>query len=107
MLMSYSVCSFLAGLTILVCTPLLRRTPWNTESNIAVTYLAVAVITSLIFLFCSFWVYRFVDLEHDVLLVDLEPDDLDDATEAESSQFPGRSDHGYVQMGRDFRTSYK
>jgi len=34
MLMSYSVCSFLAGLTILVCSPLIRREGWGPGYNV-------------------------------------------------------------------------
>ena len=33
--MSYSVCLFLAGLTILVCTPLIRGGEWNTDANVS------------------------------------------------------------------------
>jgi hypothetical protein len=35
MLMSYSVCLFLAGLTILICTPLIRGGEWSTDSNVS------------------------------------------------------------------------
>ena len=34
MFMSYSVLLFMAGLTILVCTPLVREKEWNTGSNV-------------------------------------------------------------------------
>lgn len=35
MFMSYSVCGFLAGLTVLVCTPLIRRNGgWNAGCNV-------------------------------------------------------------------------
>jgi hypothetical protein len=38
MFMSYSVCGFLAGLTILVCTPLIRRDgKWNAGCNVSNT----------------------------------------------------------------------
>jgi hypothetical protein len=36
MFMSYSVCSFLGGLTVLVCTPLIKREgSWNTGCNVS------------------------------------------------------------------------
>ncbi|KAF2471779.1 uncharacterized protein BDR25DRAFT_285382 [Lindgomyces ingoldianus] len=63
MLMSYSVTAFLAGLTILVCTPLIRRDEWNSGCNIAVMYLTISAISSAAFLFCSFWIFHYVDLE--------------------------------------------
>ena len=38
MFMSYSVMFFLAGLTILVCTPLIKRDGWNAESNVSILF---------------------------------------------------------------------
>ena len=35
MFLSYSVCFYLAGLTLFVCTPLIRRDKWNTASNVS------------------------------------------------------------------------
>jgi len=35
MFMSYSVCFFSAGLTIYVCTPLIRRDSWSANSNVS------------------------------------------------------------------------
>lgn len=84
MFMSYSVLFFLAGLTIFVCTPLIRWNGWNTGSNVsvalwvrllardsllkspkvAVVYLATTVTAGGIFIFCSFWIYHYIDLEH-------------------------------------------
>lgn len=37
MFMSYSVCLFLAGLTVLVCTPLIRGGDWSTDANVSFT----------------------------------------------------------------------
>ena len=34
MFLSYSVCLYLAGLTIFVCTPLIRNNAWRTDSNV-------------------------------------------------------------------------
>ena len=35
MFMSYSVCLFLAGLTLVVCTPLIRGDPWGPQSDVS------------------------------------------------------------------------
>ena len=35
MFLSYSVCFYLAGLTNFVCTPLIRRESWNTNSKVS------------------------------------------------------------------------
>lgn len=35
MFLAYSVCLFLAGLTLVVCTPLIRGNKWNTASNVS------------------------------------------------------------------------
>ena len=39
MFTSYSVCSFLIGLTLFVCTPLIRADTWNTACNVGSTIL--------------------------------------------------------------------
>jgi hypothetical protein len=79
MFMSYSVCTFLAGLTILVCTPFIREGgEWSAghsvrsrlkslevEANIlkiATMYLTVLAAGLATFVFCSYWVYYYVDL---------------------------------------------
>lgn len=41
MFMSYSVCSYLAGLTIYVCTPLIRGDGWNAGSNVSLHLLVL------------------------------------------------------------------
>ena len=94
MFLAYSVCFFLAGLTIFVCTPLIRRKPWGTDSNvscppdceiialpdglltkqkIAVVYLTISAIAGGTLMFCSFWIYHYIDLEDD----DIEGDDIE------------------------------
>jgi hypothetical protein len=83
MFMSYSVCSFLAGITILVCTPLIHREgSWNAGCNvsttpnrsldkatnfreIAVMYLSICSVAGATFVFCGFWIYHYVDLGFD------------------------------------------
>lgn len=84
MFMSYSVCTFLSGLTLLVCTPLIRHgSHWTTGHNvsdftlfritkadtskIAVMYLTVFAGAGVAFIFCSFWVYHYVELDFDLL----------------------------------------
>jgi hypothetical protein len=80
MFMSYSVCLFLAGLTLVVCTPLIRGDAWGGGSNVswlhhlpcicysdqqtAVTYLALCATGGTVFVVCSYWVYHYVDIEH-------------------------------------------
>ncbi|KAF2450957.1 hypothetical protein P171DRAFT_427223 [Karstenula rhodostoma CBS 690.94] len=63
MFMSYSVCTFLGGLTVLVCTPLIRYKKgdrWISGHNVAVVYLVVLVLAGALFVFCSFWIYHYV-----------------------------------------------
>ena len=82
MFMSYSVCSFIAGLTLFVCSPLVHGDHWSTDSyvritpsavinpkllnstKIAVVYLVTGAITTGVFIFASFWIYHYVDLDH-------------------------------------------
>jgi hypothetical protein len=49
-----------------------------------VLYLVVAAVACIAYLFCSFWVYHFVDLEHDESqLAEAEVEDAEDAMELE------------------------
>ena len=91
MFMSYSVCLFLLGLTMVVITPLIRirERGWNgavnasvpsqlllSEANkgmqAAIFYLVAAAVAGTAFIFCSFWIYHFVDFESDALLEETE-----------------------------------
>lgn len=85
MFLAYSVLGFLSGLTLFVCTPLIRMRPWGAESNvscftlcfisvkgkrmtltsekIAVVYLAICAIAGSTFVFCSYWIYHYIDVE--------------------------------------------
>ncbi|KZM24238.1 hypothetical protein ST47_g4621 [Ascochyta rabiei] len=66
MFMSYSVCGFIVGLTVLVCTPFIRDShSWTTSHNIAIMYLTVLTCAGTTFVFCSFWVYHYVHLDLD------------------------------------------
>lgn len=50
-------------------------------------YLVVAAVSGTVFVFCSFWVYYFVDPEHDTMhLADVEVEDAENAMEAERLQ---------------------
>jgi len=42
MFMSYSVMLFLAGLTALVCTPLIEKQPWGPESNVGFNHVHIS-----------------------------------------------------------------
>jgi hypothetical protein len=49
-----------------------------------VLYLVLAAVACIAYLFCSFWVYHFVDLEHDESqLAEAEVEDAEDAMELE------------------------
>ena len=81
MFLSYSVCLFLAGLTLFVCTPLIKGEKWDTASDVrfspligtrlltyiqvAVVYLATVAFAGSTFVFASFWIYHYVDLDYE------------------------------------------
>ena len=93
MFMCYSICFFLAGLTVLVCTPLIRRDNWGIASDVsaphrsdadlliidevAVIYLVTAAFAGAIFMFASFWMYHYVDLKYE------SPEGIEPGTDAE------------------------
>lgn len=119
MFMGYAVCAYLAGLTIYVCTPLIRgnkvgeavnvslfvsilgvlppslsfcfrqaldfiavfleeRLTTETSKKIAWVYLAASALFGSLFLFCSFWVYHYIDLKTDLEDVEDEKEVLDE-----------------------------
>ena len=52
----------------------LARDALLTSMEIAVIYLATFAVAGGIFMFCSFWIYHYVDLEHDSGdMTELEP----------------------------------
>ncbi|KAH7342726.1 hypothetical protein BKA65DRAFT_595791 [Rhexocercosporidium sp. MPI-PUGE-AT-0058] len=72
MLMAYAVIFFMAGLTVYVCTPLFngeartdggKMTKTPNVIQISIFYLAMSAFTGGIFVYCSFWAYRFIDLD--------------------------------------------
>ncbi|KAK0636778.1 hypothetical protein B0T17DRAFT_485085 [Bombardia bombarda] len=63
MLVAYAVICFLAGLTIYVCTPLYDGLGFRGESKASIFYLVSFVASGATFVWCSFWAYRFIDLD--------------------------------------------
>ncbi|KAI2470336.1 hypothetical protein F4781DRAFT_441928 [Annulohypoxylon bovei var. microspora] len=61
MLLAYSVIAFLMGLTVYVCTPLYSEGLRGKEA--AIFYLVSLGVGGFCFMWCSFWAYRFVDLD--------------------------------------------
>ncbi|KAF1851255.1 uncharacterized protein K460DRAFT_382724 [Cucurbitaria berberidis CBS 394.84] len=98
MFMSYSVCTFLAGLTILVCTPFIRHgRNWTTGHNIATMYLMVLAGGLTAFVFCSFWVYYYVDLG-----LDVNSDDGGHVEDPESVDFMGLREMLFFKISLNF-----
>ena len=83
MFLAYSTLFFFAGMTIFVCTPLIRGYSWNTGANVsdlrvrpalydlliclkvAMFYLATLAVAGGTFMFTTFWIYHYLDLEHE------------------------------------------
>ncbi|KAF2866965.1 hypothetical protein BDV95DRAFT_648059, partial [Massariosphaeria phaeospora] len=89
MFTAYSVCAFLVGLTVLVCTPLMRleEDGWGDGCSIAVMYLTVSVVAGTSFVFCSFWVYHYVDLDFDA--------------QEDGGRGVGGGEGGFLRFGRE------
>ena len=95
MFLAYSMLLYLLGLTIYVCTPLIRSDPWagpsdvcnelfakchprliftaNSQRQAAIIYLVVSFLTMLAYLFCSYWIYYYIDIEEDPSQDEIEP----------------------------------
>jgi len=110
MFLAYSVTFYLAGLTILVSTPLIRRETWSTHSDVsrsglwrqmsleslirikvAVIFLAMSGLAGAVFVFCSFWIYHYIDLE----------DDFEDFAEREHQLTLGEHSRQYEMTQED------
>ncbi|KAK1763960.1 hypothetical protein QBC33DRAFT_548426 [Phialemonium atrogriseum] len=63
MLMAYSVIGFFMGLIIYVCTPLYDGTEFDGGSKAAIVFLVCLAFGGAVFVWCSFWAYKFVDLD--------------------------------------------
>ncbi|KAK3984987.1 hypothetical protein QBC44DRAFT_251596, partial [Cladorrhinum sp. PSN332] len=57
MLMAYSFTAFMIGLTVYITTPLYDG------GAAAIVYLVTCGLAGLVFIWCSFWAYKFVDLQ--------------------------------------------
>ncbi|KAK8019921.1 hypothetical protein PG990_005059 [Apiospora arundinis] len=64
MLLAYSVVAFLVGLTVYVCTPLYADDDSLGGRAAAYFYLSWFGVAAAVFVWCSFWAYKFVDLDH-------------------------------------------
>ncbi|KAK4224828.1 hypothetical protein QBC38DRAFT_370112, partial [Podospora fimiseda] len=58
MLMAYSITAFIIGLTVYITTPL-----YDGGRQAAIVYLVACGLAGLVFVWCSFWAYKFVDLQ--------------------------------------------
>lgn len=114
MFLAYSVTFYLVGLTIFICTPLIRRDTWSTGSNVstsrprqvsleeltnikvAVIFLVMSAVAGAIFIFCSFWIYHYIDLE----------DDLEESTEREHQGILGSNIGPYGMAQTSSSTRY-
>ncbi|KAH8752796.1 hypothetical protein F5883DRAFT_691326, partial [Diaporthe sp. PMI_573] len=65
MLMPYSFILFILGLTIRVMTPLFDGREFDADSRIAIFYIVFSGIGGGAFMWCSFWAYRFIDLNQE------------------------------------------
>ncbi|KAK3321369.1 hypothetical protein B0T19DRAFT_478482 [Cercophora scortea] len=63
MLIAYAVTCFLMGLTINVCTPLYDGVGFRDASKASIFYIVSFILSGAVFVWCSFWAYRFIDLE--------------------------------------------
>ncbi|KAI1270846.1 hypothetical protein F5Y07DRAFT_384966 [Xylaria sp. FL0933] len=63
MLLAYSVISFLMGVTIYITTPLYSDDISLGGKSAAIYYLVGLFIGGAVFVWCSYWAYRFVDLD--------------------------------------------
>ncbi|RWA08267.1 hypothetical protein EKO27_g6828 [Xylaria grammica] len=63
MLLAYSVIAFLMGITIYIATPLYTDDTSLGGKAAAIFYLVGLFIGGAVFVWCSFWAYRFVDLD--------------------------------------------
>ncbi|KAK8088568.1 hypothetical protein PG997_003529 [Apiospora hydei] len=64
MLLSYSIVAFLTGVTVYVCTPLYADDDTLGGRAAAYFYLSWFSVAAAVFVWCSFWAYKFVDLDH-------------------------------------------
>ncbi|KAK3315431.1 hypothetical protein B0H66DRAFT_565355 [Apodospora peruviana] len=66
MLLGYSIIGFFMGLVIFVCTPLYdgHDGPYlNSPGKGAIFFIVWSAVSGVVFIWCSFWAYRFVSLD--------------------------------------------
>ncbi|KAF3035604.1 hypothetical protein E8E11_001477 [Didymella keratinophila] len=67
MTMAYSWVAFLAALTVHVCDPLIRRSPWSDKNKTAIVYLVIGSLGLATYVFTAVFVYMSEkDLEHNI-----------------------------------------
>ncbi|KAI3317966.1 hypothetical protein HD806DRAFT_513256 [Xylariaceae sp. AK1471] len=64
MLLSYAVIAFLAGISVYITTPLYTDDTSLGGRPAAIFYLVGLFISGAVFIWCSFWAYRFVQLDN-------------------------------------------
>ncbi|KAF2823304.1 hypothetical protein CC86DRAFT_384682 [Ophiobolus disseminans] len=57
MTMAYAWCTFIAGLTVYVCSPFIQKLPWQDRHRIAVAYLAFGVVGLITYIFTTVFVF--------------------------------------------------
>ncbi|KAF2663189.1 hypothetical protein BT63DRAFT_128985 [Microthyrium microscopicum] len=97
MCLSYGVCLYLGGLTIVVCSPLIHQKSWSGESNIAIVYLGFGFLATASFIYSSFYIYHYVELDYDEkqwtnrrIMADISPSDTRRPLETEFSTYGDR-----------------
>ncbi|EGO55028.1 hypothetical protein NEUTE1DRAFT_147675 [Neurospora tetrasperma FGSC 2508] len=65
MVMSWSTGLYLIGLSIVVCTPILERRPWDSESYVAVPYIISLGLAAFMVTFISYEAYDYVPVPED------------------------------------------
>ncbi|KAL5115924.1 hypothetical protein ACEQ8H_006146 [Pleosporales sp. CAS-2024a] len=57
MMMSYAWCTYLAGLTVYVCSPLMQRRPWQDQDKIAIVFLCCGFVGLVTYISATIFVY--------------------------------------------------
>lgn len=65
MVVSWSASLYLIGLSIVVCTPILERRPWDAESYVAVPYIISLGLAAFMVTFISYEAYDYIPVPED------------------------------------------
>ncbi|KAF1913939.1 hypothetical protein BDU57DRAFT_328015 [Ampelomyces quisqualis] len=57
MTMAYAWCTYLAGLTVYICSPFLRKLPWQDRHKIALAYLSFGLVGLVTYVSATIFVY--------------------------------------------------